>query len=312
MSQLGFFKHPQAIVESDKIGDGSRIWAFVHVLPGAKIGSDCNICDHVFIENDVLVGDRVTIKSGVQLWDGVELEDDVFIGPNVTFTNDKFPRSKYFLADYPRTIVQRAASVGANATLLPGISIGKNAMVGAGAVVTRDVPPNAVVVGNPARITGYNNRALTEDRFASAEVERPSAMTSLIPGVSLWLGKTIRDLRGNLSANELADTLPFVVRRYFLVFDVPSKEVRGEHAHRVCQQFLLCVSGSCHVVLDDTECIEEYVLERPDTGILLPPMVWGVQYKFSPDAVLLVLASHSYDAADYIRDYDLFLALKQS
>jgi len=312
MSGPGFFQHYGAIVESERIGDGSRIWAFSHVLPGARIGRDCNICDHVFIENDVLIGDRVTVKSGVQLWDGVELEDDVFIGPNATFTNDKFPRSKRYLAEYPRTIVRRGATVGANATVLPGICIGTNAMVGAGAVVTGDVPPNAVVVGNPARITGYNAGLVAAGRIAAVEGGRPAALASSIPGVSLWRGKTIRDLRGNLSANELAETLPFPVRRYFLVFDVPSKEVRGEHAHRECRQFLVCVKGSCHVVLDDTERVEEYVLDRPDTGLLLPPMVWGVQYKFSPDAVLLVLASHAYDAADYIREYSQFGELKKT
>lgn len=311
MSQQGFYKHPSAIVESEQIGDRSRIWAFAHVLPGARVGRDCNICDHVFIENDVLVGDRVTVKCGVQLWDGTVIEDDVFIGPNATFTNDKFPRSKRHLAEYPQTIVRRGASVGANATLLPGVCIGTNAMVGAGAVVTGDVPPNAVVVGNPARISGYNAGLVAAGRVGVVD-GRAAVLASSIPGVSLWRGKIIRDLRGNLSANELAETLPFPVRRYFLVFDVPSKEVRGEHAHRECQQFLVCVKGACHVVLDDTERVEEYVLDRPDTGLLLPPMVWGVQYKFSQDAVLLVLASHPYDAADYIREYGQFVALKKA
>lgn len=150
-----FFQHSHALVESNRIGKGTRIWAFVHVLPGAVIGEDCNICDHVFIENDVVVGDRVTIKCGVQLWDGVMLEDDVFVGPNATFTNDMFPRSKQYPDSFSRTLVQKGASIGANATLLAGITIGENAMIGAGAVVTKDVPPNAIVVGNPARVKGY-------------------------------------------------------------------------------------------------------------------------------------------------------------
>jgi UDP-2-acetamido-3-amino-2,3-dideoxy-glucuronate N-acetyltransferase len=120
-----------------------------HVLPGATIGEDCNICDHTFIENGVSIGNRVTIKSGVQLWDGVTIEDDVFIGPNATFTNDRFPRSKTRPAEYSRTVVKRGASIGANATLLPGISIGERAMVGAGSVVTRSVPPLAIVAGTP-------------------------------------------------------------------------------------------------------------------------------------------------------------------
>ena len=149
-----FFQHPNALVESANIGEGTRIWAFAHVLPGAVIGRDCNICDHTFIENDVFIGDRVTIKCGVQIWDGITIEDDVFIGPNVTFTNDPFPRSKRFLREYPRLIVKSGASIGANATLLPGITIGVKSMIGAGSVVTKSVPDGTLVVGNPARIVG--------------------------------------------------------------------------------------------------------------------------------------------------------------
>ena len=151
----GFFQHPQALVESSRIGAGTRIWAFAHVLPGAAIGRDCNVCDHVFIENDVVIGDRVTIKCGVQLWDGIRIEDDVFIGPNATFTNDPHPRSKQHLASYPPTHVRRGASIGANATIVCGITLGEYAFVGAGAVVTRDVPDYALVIGVPARQSGW-------------------------------------------------------------------------------------------------------------------------------------------------------------
>ena len=147
--------HKAAICESTNIGNGTNVWAFTHILPGALIGDDCNICDHVFIENDVVVGNRVTVKSGVQLWDGLRIGNDVFIGPNATFTNDKNPRSKQRLEKFLQTSVHDGASIGANATVLPGVSIGRGAMVGAGAVVTQDVPPYAVVVGNPARISGY-------------------------------------------------------------------------------------------------------------------------------------------------------------
>src|ERR1041384_643171 len=178
-----FFAHPNAIVESEKIGKDTRIWAFVHILPQAVIGEDCNLCDHVFVENDVIVGNRVTVKSGVQLWDGVRLEDDVFIGPNATFTNDQFPRSKQYPKEFSRTIVERGASVGANATLLPGVRIGQNAMVGAGAVVTKNVPPNSIVVGNPARIVNY----VTEKSSAGQVIAPPeSGLHELpIPGVRL-------------------------------------------------------------------------------------------------------------------------------
>lgn len=144
--------HPQAIVEDGAtVGDRTRVWAFAHVLGGATIGADCNICDGVFVENDVIVGDRVTVKCGVQLWDGVRLEDDVFVGPNATFTNDMHPRSRV-AREHLQTVVRRGASIGANATILPGLEIGEGAMVGAGAVVTRNVPEGATVVGSPARI----------------------------------------------------------------------------------------------------------------------------------------------------------------
>ncbi len=146
--------HPNALVETDKIGPGTRIWAFVHVLKGAEIGGECNICAHVFIEEGVIVGNRVTVKSGVYLWEGTRLEDDVFIGPNVSFTNDRTPRSRHKPDRFEGVTVERGDSIGAGAVLLPGVSIGEYAMVGAGAVVTRSVPAYALVTGNPARLAG--------------------------------------------------------------------------------------------------------------------------------------------------------------
>jgi len=148
----GYYVAPGSIVNSINIGPRTRIWQFVVILPGARIGADCNICSHVLIENDVIIGDRVTIKSGVQVWDGVRLEDDVFVGPNVTFTNDPFPRSKQYPAAFSITTVKAGASIGGGAVILPGVMIGERALVGAGAVVTTSVPAGAVVVGNPARI----------------------------------------------------------------------------------------------------------------------------------------------------------------
>ena len=145
------FIHPSSDVQSKQIGEGTRIWQYVVILPGAVIGRDGNICSHCFIENKVVIGDRVTVKCGVQLWDGVTLEDDVFVGPNATFTNDLNPRSRNASATLLPTLVKKGASIGANATILPGLTIGEGAMVGAGAVVTKDVAPRTLVVGNPAR-----------------------------------------------------------------------------------------------------------------------------------------------------------------
>jgi acetyltransferase-like isoleucine patch superfamily enzyme len=150
--------HPLALVETDSVGPGTRIWAFAHVMPGAVIGRECNVCDHTYVEGDVIVGDRVTIKSGVYLWDGLRVEDDVFIGPQATFTNDAFPRSKQPF-ELRHTTVGRGASIGAGAVILPGVQIGERAMVGAGAVVTRDVPSDVVVVGNPARVVRHLDAA---------------------------------------------------------------------------------------------------------------------------------------------------------
>jgi UDP-2-acetamido-3-amino-2,3-dideoxy-glucuronate N-acetyltransferase len=145
------FIHERALVESDVVGAGTRIWAFAHVMPGAVIGAGCNICDFTYIEGGAIIGDRVTLKSGVFLWDGVRVEDDVFIGPQATFTNDLMPRSRQPF-QLTETTICRGASIGAGAVVLAGVTIGEGAMVGAGAVVTKDVPAHAVVVGNPARV----------------------------------------------------------------------------------------------------------------------------------------------------------------
>lgn len=163
--------HPLADVQSSNIGDGTSIWQFCVVLPGARIGSECNLCAGVFVEDDVVVGDRVTVKSGVQLWDGVTLEDDVFVGPNVTFTNDLVPRSKQRPAKFARTVVRRGASLGANATIIAGREIGEWAFVAAGSVATKDIPPHTVWRGNPARHTGYITRegVLLDMDFKDAE-----------------------------------------------------------------------------------------------------------------------------------------------
>jgi UDP-2-acetamido-3-amino-2,3-dideoxy-glucuronate N-acetyltransferase len=307
------FIHPNALCDASSVGNGTHIWAFAHVLRGARIGSDCNIGDHVFIEGDVVVGDRVTIKCGVQLWDGMRVEDDVFIGPNATFTNDLFPRSRKHPDRFPETTIRRGASVGANATVLPGVTIGERAMIGAGAVVTSSVPANAIVRGNPARITGYADVAVPDaprvhSPTAPGMHAAPRVHAVAVKGVTLHDMLLVNDMRGDLSAGEFERQVPFAVRRYFMVFDVPSEDVRGEHAHRKCEQFLLCVRGRCHVVADDGATRAEIVLDRPNLGLYMPPMVWSIQYRHSAGALLLVFASDYYDSADYIRDYGEFLA----
>lgn len=305
-----YFVHELACCESTRIGDGTRIWAFVHVLPQAVVGRDCNLCDHVFLENDVIVGDRVTVKSGVQLWDGLRVGDDVFVGPNVSFTNDAFPRSKRRPSVFAVTTIAPGASIGAGATILPGIVVGRRAMVGAGAVVTRDVPQFSIVVGNPARIVGYVD---TDDRRV-ARGHRPGfagpAATS-VAAVSLRPLLIGADLRGRVAVAEHSAQLPFVPSRIFMVYDVPSLEVRGEHAHRVCEQFLICVAGQVTVAVDDGHARDEYLLDNPGIGLYIPPRIWATEYSYSEGAVLVVAASQPYDPDDYIRDYSQFLDFVQ-
>ena len=156
-SKSPYFKHPTALVESEHIGAESRIWAFAHVMKGVSIGEGCNLCDHVFVESNVRIGNQVTIKNGVAIWDGVTLEDRVFVGPNAVFTNDKNPRIAYHKSpdQFLPTLVREGASIGANVTIVCGVEIGRHAFIGAGAVVTKDVPDYAIVVGNPARQVGY-------------------------------------------------------------------------------------------------------------------------------------------------------------
>ena len=308
---MSAFIHSHALCESTAIGDRTRVWAFAHILPGAVIGEDCNICDGVFVENDVVVGDRVTVKCGVQLWDGVTLEDDVFVGPNVTFTNDMFPRSGQHPESYAKTLIRKGASLGGNSTILPGVTVGAGAMVGAGSVVTRDVPEYAIVVGNPARITGYANTTHLPqaDQPTSGEVE--ARQQSLVKGVVLSKLTKAVDLRGSLVAGDVHDQVPFEPERFFVVYDVPTIEARGAHAHHECEQFLVCLSGSVRAIVDDGVNREEYLLDKPDVGLYMPPMIWGTQYRYSSDAVLLVLASKHYDSNDYIRNYDEFLRLTE-
>jgi acetyltransferase-like isoleucine patch superfamily enzyme len=152
-----YFAHPQALVESDDIGPGTRIWAFAHVLPGARIGAECNICDHAFVETGVVLGNNVTVKNGVAIWRGVTVEDNVFLGPNCVLTNDPNPRA-YVKKSSPAlqtTLIRANATVGANATILCGTTIGQYAFIGAGAVVLRTVLDFALMVGNPARHVGW-------------------------------------------------------------------------------------------------------------------------------------------------------------
>ena len=305
---MGYFAHEKAICESENIGDDTRIWAFAHVLPGAKIGKNCNLCDGVFVENEVIIGDDCTIKCGVQLWDGVHLEERVFIGPNVSFTNDSFPRSKEKPTVFSKTVVKRGASIGANATILPGIVLGENCMIGAGSVVNVSVPANAVVVGNPSRIVRFAETQLHDDILMKPWQDKPSIPLTEELDAYLYRFKNFTDQRGSLTVVDLDLSLPFLPRRMFTIQDVPENHFRGNHAHKQCHQLLICLNGSCRVMIDDGKTRADVLLDSCTVGLHVPPMTWGVQYNFSRDAVLQVLASAPYDAEDYISCYSAFLA----
>lgn len=293
--------HSLALCESQHIGENSTIGPFSHIVVGSKIGKACSIASHVLIENNVSVGDNVSINAGVQLWSGITLGNNVHIGANATFVRHQHDTT---------VVVQDGAIIGANATILSGITIGKNAQVAPGAVVVKSIPPNAIVEGNPAKITGYVN-SLNSTQVTSPKSSFDKAInTTSISNVNVHFFPVYEDLRGCLSVGEFEKNLPFTPKRYFLVYDVMSSEIRGEHAHKQCHQFLICIKGGCSVVTDNGITREEIRLDSPNKGLHIPPMIWACQYKYTSDAVLLVFASEYYEAEDYIRNYDEFILEK--
>lgn len=297
-----------AACAASDLASGTRVAAFARVLDGASIGADCHIADGAFIGANVSLGARVSIEPGAHVSAGVSIGDDVRVGANATFTGEPPAWGQADGDERSQTTVAAGAAIGANATLSSGIVIGRGAKIGAGAVVTRSVPPNAIVLGNPASIVGYTGSPRSDVAAGTLATGATGTVSLGVDGVRLTRSDEFTDLRGSLTAGELPqDGIPFVPSRWFLVYDVPNQEVRGEHAHRICHQFLVCVSGSMTVAVDDGQNRAEISLDSPVLGLYIPPLVWGSQFRYSADAVLLVLASHPYDAADYIRDYEAFL-----
>lgn len=255
------------------------------------------------VHPSVRLGAGSRVEAGAILVDQVSLEERVYVGPHVVFAS-----APPDAAAGAGTSVRAGAWIGANATLWSGITIGAGAIVRPGSVVTRSVPPGAIVEGHPASIVGYTHATAERTPAATLNPGTSAVRDTPVRGVTVHNFPVIPDLRGHLTVGEFERQIPFAPLRYFIVFGVPNKEIRGEHAHRICHQFLICVRGSCAVVADDGTHRIEVLLDQPHQGVYLPPMTWGVQYKYSPDAALLVFASHHYDAADYIRDYDAFLA----
>jgi UDP-2-acetamido-3-amino-2,3-dideoxy-glucuronate N-acetyltransferase len=257
----------------------------------------------------VTLEDQVAVHAGAQLLGRVRVERSVTVGAGAV-VGGKLLNGGGNKGEADAVTVGRFVSIGANATVLPGVVVGRGAIVEPGAVVTQSVPANAIVSGNPATIVAY----VDADPSPSAqEVVVPSSVgpgttETRVPGVTLHRLSWARDLRGTLTAAEFA-SLPFAPRRLFTIYDVPSELVRGSHAHRTCSQFLVCVAGELSCLVDNGFAREEIHFENSEIGLHIPPMIWGTQWKYTRDAVLLVLASHPYDAADYIRDYEEFLEL---
>lgn len=234
--------------------------------------------------------------------ESAQIAEGVTFGPRVVLAGDGI-------------ILRHNARLDAAAVIAADVTIGQAAWVRAGAVVLRSVPPNAIVEGNPAQVVGYLDGAGSRrkpdpqhiDIHALGHLPRPSKVDLNVGQSALFLMRRITDARGSLTVGEVPTEVPFSPARYFVVFDVPSMELRGEHAHKQCQQFLICLHGSCRVLLDDGQSRCEVTLDRPDMGVFMPEMIWGTQYRYSPDTVLLVFASRTYEAEDYLRTYEDFL-----
>lgn len=268
------------------------------------MGTKILIDPRSFVSPNAVIGPGCSISGGAVVGAGVTLGRDVQVGPNVVFVEPVQNGT-----EVPATAGDRVR-IGANSVICAGVVLAAGCLVRPGTVVTRSVPPGAIVEGNPASIVGYVDAA--QGDFSAAPlhngIARPVEATS-VRGVKLYHFPVIPDLRGSLTVGEFDKQIPFTPLRYFMVFGVPSREIRGEHAHRTCHQFLICVRGNCAVVADDGARRVEVALDAPHKGLYLPPMTWGVQYKYSPDALLLVFASHHYDSADYIRNYAEFIEL---
>lgn len=274
--------------------------------PTTRIEHGVHVEAYSYLGGNASIGAYSRIGVGAHIADGVQIGKAVSVDAGVVFAPAGSASSPGEAA-----CVRDQASVGAGAVIYAGVVIGANAVVRPGSVVTRSVPPTAIVEGNPAMIIGYVNAETPPTRPGSAQLGNAVNGIELLPvkGVSVHTFPVIHDLRGDLTVGEFQKQIPFVPLRYFMVFGVPSREIRGEHAHHLCHQFLICIRGSCAVVADDGHHRVEILLDAPNRGIHLPPMTWGVQYKYSTDALLLVFASHHYEAADYIRDYGQFLSL---
>ena len=279
---------------TSKIGDG------VIVAKGAYVGPNC------YLEGGISVESGAILKGGITLVGDIRVGRDSIIESGVCIAAPLPSR----ILESTVVTVGHNVHVGAGSVLLSGVTIGHHAWIEPGTVIMRNIPSYAIVGGNPAAISGYIGNSTCNGEIA-LKVMPPSDITgvykSLVQGVTVHNFARISDLRGDLSIGEFERNVPFKPKRFFIVYDVPSAETRGEHVHMKCHQFLICVAGAVSVVVDDGENREEVLLDRPNVGLLIPAGIWGIQYKYSSNGTLLVFASEYYDASDYIRNYDEFL-----
>jgi hypothetical protein len=252
--------------------------------------------------------EKFSTGRGCILSPDATIEDNVVLGHRV-------------IIDGARIRICSNARIDSGSIVADNVTIGSNAWVRSGSVVLNSVPPNAVVEGNPAKVVGYQLSScrdpvikpnLIDFDSVKGSLDRPFKVGLGVGGSELYIMREIVDPRGSLTVGEVPTELPFKPRRYFMVYDVPCEELRGEHAHKECEQFLICVNGSCRVLLDDGIARCEVILDRPDMAVYMPSMVWGTQYRYSSDAVLMVFASLPYSSDDYIRTYDGFMDAVQS
>lgn len=289
------------ILETNK---SMQISNSAHIHDGVEIPDSVCIGDFVSIHAGAFLADGCEIHGFTQVWAGVQVGAGSIVDTGASFERPANDRNLGI-------IVGKNCQIGAGAVLRQGVSIGDGAVVRPGCVVEQNVPPYAIISSATSRVLGYRESRSDgekEAEFPLANFPQSQSVERLgIGDVTLHSLKKVCDPRGDLSVGDFAKDIPFNPKRYFLVFNVPNEKTRGEHAHYACHQFLICVKGSCAVVADDGRYRREVVLDSAEKGIYLPPMTWGIQYKYSSDAVLLVFASHQYDSADYIRDYSKFV-----
>jgi UDP-2-acetamido-3-amino-2,3-dideoxy-glucuronate N-acetyltransferase len=298
MAQMNYRTHPSALIENSNIADGCAIGPHSVLRNGIRLAENCSIGDCVVLDGPLDLGKQVIIDAHCFLRGPATIGEAVRFGPQACMSS----------SNGEPVIIKHSVLIGSNATISGPLVIAEYAIIEPGAVVTKNVPANAVVAGNPAKIVRYQ-RAVSAPVIWREPVSSEAVIPTAVRGVTLHQLPVVEDLRGNLTFGEIERHVPFAVKRYFLTFDVASEEARGEHAHRTLHQFLLCVHGRVHIVADDGRNGQEFILDRPNLALHLPPLVWGVQYHFSPGSVLLVLCSDFYDPEDYIRDYADFLSL---